>query len=127
MHTCNLFHLAEEITKFVKIPTTLTGNEFICILVKINGIIAINLLHITFKYQYSIIINIIYRLYKNKVKETVGWNPEVLRWCLNAAKESGMKEADYMGGLVIDKMKIHAGTCSDIKGLPYKKSIVILI
>ena len=38
-----------------------------------------------------------------------------------------MKEADYMGGLVIDKMKIHAGTFSDIKGLPYKKSIVILI
>ena len=36
----------------------------------------------------------------------MGWTPEVLRWCLNAAKESGMKEADYMGGLVIDEMKI---------------------
>ena len=70
-----------------------------------NSILAIKLLHIIFKLQY-ILRNIIYRLYKNKVKETVGWNPEVLRWCLNAAKESGMKEADYMGGLVIDEMKI---------------------
>ena len=31
---------------------------------------------------------------KNKVKETVAWNDEVLRWCLNAAKDSGMKFYD---------------------------------
>lgn len=36
----------------------------------------------------------------------VGWKPEVLTWCLNAAKESGLKQADYMGGFVIDEMKI---------------------
>ena len=41
-----------------------------------------------------IIIKNFYRVYKNKVKETVGWNDEVLRWCLNAAKESGMKFYD---------------------------------
>jgi len=70
-----------------------------------NWILAIKLLHIIFKWQF-ILGNIIYRLYKNKVKEAVGWNPEVLRWCLNAAKESGVKEADYAGGLVIDEMKI---------------------
>lgn len=39
-------------------------------------------------------------------KEMVGWKPEVLTWCLNAAKESGLKQADYMGGFVIDEMKI---------------------
>ena len=31
---------------------------------------------------------------KNKVKETVAWNDEVLRWYLNAAKDSGMKFYD---------------------------------
>ena len=41
-----------------------------------------------------IIIKNFYRLYKNKVKETVAWNDEVLRWCLNAAKDSGMKFYD---------------------------------
>ena len=41
-----------------------------------------------------IIITNFYRLYKNKVKETVAWNDEVLRWCLNAAKDSGMKFYD---------------------------------
>lgn len=36
----------------------------------------------------------------------VGWKLEVLTWCLNAAKESGLKQADYMGSFVIDEMKI---------------------
>ena len=74
-----------------------------------HGILAVKLIHTICKLQLSLckLLRIItYRLYKNKVKETVGWNPEVLRWCLNAAKERGMKEADYMGGLVIDEMKI---------------------
>lgn len=57
-------------------------------------------------YQYAPCFTDISRLYKNKVKETIGWNPEVLRWCLDAAKESGLKAADYMGGFVIDEMKI---------------------
>ena len=30
----------------------------------------------------------------------------MLRWCLDAAKESGLKAADYMGGFVMDEMKI---------------------
>lgn len=29
-----------------------------------------------------------------------------MRWCLEAVKESGLKAADYMGGFVIDEMKI---------------------
>jgi len=29
----------------------------------------------------------------------------VLRWCLDAAKESGLKPGDYMGGFAIDEMK----------------------
>jgi len=47
-----------------------------------------------------------YRLYKNKVKECAGWNDKVLKWCLDAAKESGLKPGDYMGGFAIDEMKI---------------------
>ncbi|KAL9980208.1 hypothetical protein ACROYT_G008763 [Oculina patagonica] len=46
------------------------------------------------------------RMYKNKVKETPGWNEEVLMWCLNAAKENGLKPGDFMGGFAIDEMKI---------------------
>jgi len=51
-----------------------------------------------------------YRLYENKAKETVGWNDEVLRWYLNAAKDSGMKQEDFMCGFVIDEMKIQVQT-----------------
>ncbi|KAL9977257.1 hypothetical protein ACROYT_G014639 [Oculina patagonica] len=46
------------------------------------------------------------RMYKNKVKETPGWNEEVLMWCMNAAKENGLKPGDFMGGFAIDEMKI---------------------
>lgn len=45
-------------------------------------------------------------MYKNKVKETPGWNEEVLMWCMNAAKENGLKPGDFMGGFAIDEMKI---------------------
>jgi len=30
----------------------------------------------------------------------------VLKWCLGAAKENGLKPGDYMGGFAIDEMKI---------------------
>ncbi|KXJ22079.1 hypothetical protein AC249_AIPGENE3500 [Exaiptasia diaphana] len=46
------------------------------------------------------------RLYKNKVKESPGWNDEVLRWCAKAAHEAHLKPCDYYGGFVIDEMKI---------------------
>ena len=26
-------------------------------------------------------------------------------WCMNAAKENGLKPGDYMGGFAIDRMK----------------------
>jgi len=44
-------------------------------------------------------------LQKNEVKECPEWNEKVLRWCLDAAKESGLKPGDYMGGFAIDEMK----------------------
>lgn len=59
----------------------------------------------TGKKSELIITKNFYRLYKNKV----GWNDEVLRWCLNATKDSGMKQ-DFMGGFVIDEMKIQVQT-----------------
>jgi len=40
------------------------------------------------------------------VKETPGWNEEVLMWCRNAAQENGLKPGDYMGGFAVDEMKI---------------------
>lgn len=48
----------------------------------------------------------IYIIYKSKVKEKPGLNDEILRWCLNAAEESGLKPGDYWGGFAIDEMKI---------------------
>lgn len=47
-----------------------------------------------------------YRLYKNKVKECACWDDKVLKWCLGAAKENGLKPGDYMDGFAIDEMKI---------------------
>lgn len=49
-------------------------------------------------------------MYKSKVKETPGWNEEVLIWCMNAAKENGLKPGDYLGGFAIDEMKIQVIT-----------------
>ncbi|XP_078384471.1 uncharacterized protein LOC144666905 [Oculina patagonica] len=46
------------------------------------------------------------RFYKNKVDEKPGWNDQVLRWCLEAAQERGLKKEDYWGGFLIDEMKI---------------------
>lgn len=46
------------------------------------------------------------KIYKNKVKETPGWNEEILMWCRNAAQENGLKPGDYMGGFAIDEMKV---------------------
>ena len=30
----------------------------------------------------------------------------MLKWCHEAAKENGLKEQDYWGGLIFDEMKI---------------------
>lgn len=60
-----------------------------------------------------------YRIYKNKVKETPGWNEEVLMWCRNAAQENGLKPADYMGGFAIDEMKIQVTLKSKSMQLRY--------
>ena len=52
------------------------------------------------------------RFYKNKVDEKPGWNDQVLKWCLEAALENGLKEGDYWGGFLIDEMKIQVrGRC----------------
>ena len=34
------------------------------------------------------------------------WSGDVIRWCFDAAKERGMKQEDFMGGFIIDEMKI---------------------
>ena len=46
------------------------------------------------------------RLHKNRITQTPGWNREVLKWCLEEAREKKLTKADYCGGLVIDEMKI---------------------
>lgn len=61
-----------------------------------------------------------YRSYKNKVKETPGWNEEVLMWCRNAAQENGLKAGDYMGGFAIDEMKIQVALKSKSMQLRYR-------
>lgn len=56
--------------------------------------------------NYLFIIYIPFTDYKNKVKECACWDDKVLKWCLGAAKENGLKPGDYMGGFAIDEMKI---------------------
>ena len=46
------------------------------------------------------------RFYKNKVGEKPGWNDQVLKWCLEAAQEKGLKKEDYWGCFLTDEMKI---------------------
>jgi hypothetical protein len=45
-------------------------------------------------------------LYKNKIEESPGWNDEILKWCLDEAKEQNLLEHEYYGGFIIDEMKI---------------------
>ena len=35
-----------------------------------------------------------------------GWDSDILKWCLKEAKDNNLKPEDYMGGFVIDEMKI---------------------
>ena len=35
-----------------------------------------------------------------------GWGSDILKWCLKEAKDNNLKPEDYMGGFVIDEMKI---------------------
>ena len=51
----------------------------------------------------------LYRLYKNKIEEKPGWNDQVLRWCLEAAQERGLRTEVEWGGFLIDEMKIQVG------------------
>lgn len=46
------------------------------------------------------------RYYKNKVDQKPGWNMNLLKWCLEEAQSNKLKPQDYMGGLVLDEMKI---------------------
>jgi len=46
------------------------------------------------------------RYYKNKEKESPGWNDHVLRWCLEAAQGNSLWKEDCWGGFIIDEMKI---------------------
>jgi len=66
--------------------------------------------YIILRIMYNTITNKTYlcvsRFYKNKVDEKPGWNDQVLKWCLEAALERGLKKEDYWGGLLIDEMKI---------------------
>ena len=45
-------------------------------------------------------------MYKNKVVQVPGWDDSIIRWCVNEAKKHDVKEQDYWGGFVIDKMHI---------------------
>ena len=51
-------------------------------------------------------LTLIYRLYKNKVVQSPGWDDNVIRWCAQEAKKQGLAEYDYWGGFVIDEMHI---------------------
>lgn len=46
------------------------------------------------------------RYYKNKVEQKPGWNINLLKWCLQEAQSNKLNSQDYMGGLVLDEMKI---------------------
>ena len=53
-------------------------------------------------WQYYIIIS----LHKNKVEQKPGWHDDVLEWCLKEAEKKNLQQPDYMGGFILDEMKI---------------------
>ena len=50
------------------------------------------------------------RMHKNRVKEPIGWNDKIFKWCLDEAKSSQLKESDFWGGFAIDEMKIQVNS-----------------
>ena len=46
------------------------------------------------------------RYYKNKIEQKPGWDENMLKWCLEEAKANNLKPQDYMGGFILDEMKI---------------------
>ena len=69
----------------------------------------------------QIISHIFLRLYKNKVEEVPGWNDQVLRWCMEAAREKALRKEDYWGGFVIDEMKIQVRILNLLNIIPIQK------
>ena len=46
------------------------------------------------------------RYHKNQTTQCLGWDRKNLQWCLKAAKENQLKPQDFMGGFVLDEMKV---------------------
>lgn len=57
----------------------------------------------------------LHRYYKNKVDQKPGWNSNMLKWCLQEARKHNLKPQDYMGGFVLDEMKIQVLMRNKIK------------
>lgn len=84
--------------------------------IKINLIafITIKLYNNNYLRLWEILWYFLLRYYKNKVDQKPGWNINLLKWCLEEAQSNKLKPQDYMGGLVLDEMKIQV-LCSPFR------------
>lgn len=46
------------------------------------------------------------RYNKNQTTQHPEWDRIILEWCLKEAKENHLKPHDFMGGFVLDEMKV---------------------
>lgn len=46
------------------------------------------------------------RYYKSKTPQCPGWDTDILKWCLEEARANGLKTHNYLGGFILDEMKV---------------------
>ena len=61
-------------------------------------------------------IHELFRLHKNKVEQSPGWQNPIFRWCADEAAKVCPNEQDYWGGFVIDEMKIQLSCILKLNG-----------
>ena len=57
----------------------------------------------------GIILFFFSRYYKNKTPQRPGWDSNILKWCLKEARANNLKPDAYMGGFILDEMKVQVG------------------
>lgn len=121
------FQVTGQSGKTLKMTLVPCFTTFVTLILYSFGIFSLlfKLIHVvtTFHSELTtqIISHIFLRLYKNKVDEVPGWNDQVLRWCMEAAREKALRKEDYWRGFVIDEMKIQVRILNLLNIIPIQK------
>ena len=67
--------------------------------------------------------NFYFRYHKNNRSEQPGWNRDTIQWCRETAQAKQLRDWDFLGGFVIDEMKIEVNMAATPIFIPVKTII----